>query len=129
MFSLTFMSRRISDTSLGSAFRNIKLAIFFFLPFFPLLTSPLNVKKSKICFFIRVSGVNPPHWNTEIQHANVRDLLDKVVQQLQQPGIYVSLEAVNQVSHPYLVTQHFTSCFYVPTPWLLTSSWSGMCSI
>lgn len=31
---LTFMSRRISDTSLGSAARNIKLAIFSFYPFF-----------------------------------------------------------------------------------------------
>lgn len=30
MFSLTFISRKISDTSLGSAFRNIKLAIFSF---------------------------------------------------------------------------------------------------
>lgn len=30
----TFMSRRISDTSLGSAARNMKLAIFSFYPFF-----------------------------------------------------------------------------------------------
>lgn len=31
---ITFMSRSMSDTSLGSAFRNIKLAIFFFYSFF-----------------------------------------------------------------------------------------------
>lgn len=125
MFLLTFMSRRISGTSLGSAFRNIKPAIFFFY-LSSLYSLVLEMwKKAKFVSSSASQESTPRQWIRKSCMQTSGICWTKWYSSFCSLAFMFLWRRWSR-SVPHIWSQHFTSCF--ATALLLMSSRSRMYS-